>query len=201
MRRRGPSIGRRGRSSSLDPGMFRIRGWGGRRLRTPEPYRLSRPLPRGWVGSRRGGASLHAVPPERLSARRSRCPRGAGRRGAAGGAPGGGRRADRGLRACGAHARGADGGVSGDPHLYRRAEAGAVAAGSGRRDRLPHDGDVRGLRLCPQGAARGLLGQRDDLLEARPGGPRADRPGRTDHGHRGGAVGVPACDPEPGAGA
>ena len=57
-------------------------------------------------------------------------------------------------------------GVSRHQDLHRRAEAGPAAARPGRRHRLPHDGDVRGLRLQRARAEGGLLDQRDDVLEA-----------------------------------
>ena len=62
--------------------------------------------------------------------------------------------------------------ISRHQDLHRRAEAGAAAARPGRRHRLPHHGNVRGLRLQRAGAEGGLLGQRDDVLEA---GRRAAR--------------------------
>ena len=57
-------------------------------------------------------------------------------------------------------------GVSRHQDLHRRAEAGPAAARAGRRHRLPHHGDVQRLRLRRTRAAGGLLGQRDDVLEA-----------------------------------
>ena len=46
-------------------------------------------------------------------------------------------------------------------------KSGPLHARPGRRRRLPHDGDVRGVRLQRARAERGLLGQRDVVLEAR----------------------------------
>ena len=46
-------------------------------------------------------------------------------------------------------------------------KSGPLVLGPGRRHRLPHDGDVRGVRLQRARAERGLLGQRDVVLEAR----------------------------------
>ena len=58
-----------------------------------------------------------------------------------------GRCPDRRLRSGWPDARRAAGGVSRYQDLHRRAEAGPAAARAGRRHRLPHDGDVPGLRL------------------------------------------------------
>ena len=77
-----------------------------------------------------------------------------------------GRCPDRRLRAGRPDAGGAAGGLSRHQDPHRRAEAGPAAARPGRRHRLPHHGDVRGLRLQRARAEGGLLGQRDVVLEA-----------------------------------
>jgi hypothetical protein len=112
-----------------------------------------------------------------------------------------GRRADRRLRARGPDAGGAAGRVPRHPHLHRRTEGRPVAAGPGRRHRLPHDGDVRGLRVQRAGAEGSVLDQRGDVLEARRAAARGHRPAWPRAGHRGRAVGVPARGAEPGPGA
>ena len=69
----------------------------------------------------------------------------------------------------------------------------------GRRRRLPHRGDVRGLRARGSTRVRGVLGQRGLLLAAGPGRPEPDQAHGAHPGHRGRPVGVPARDRQPGA--
>ena len=115
--------------------------------------------------------------------------------------PGRGRCSHRRLRPGRPDARGAASRLSRHQDLHRRAEAGPAAARPGRRRRLPHHGDVRGLWLQRARAEGGLLGQRDDVLEAgrhAAGEHRSQRPGA---GRRGRAVGISARHSQPGAGA
>ena len=65
----------------------------------------------------------------------------------------------------GPDAGGAAGGLSRHQDLHRRAEGRPPAARAGRRHRLPHHGDVRGLRLQRARAEGSVLDQRDDVLE------------------------------------
>ena len=76
-----------------------------------------------------------------------------------------------------------------------------AARRSGRpTGRVPHRGDVRGVRTGRASCVeRGLLGQRGLLLAAGPRGPDQDQAHRPRRGHRGGTVGVPARDRQPGA--
>ena len=85
-----------------------------------------------------------------------------------------------------------------DPDGDRRPAGRSARGGPGRRRRLPHRGDVRGLRARRPAGRRGLLGQRGRLLAARPRGPLPDHPHRTHPGRRGRPVGVPARDRQPG---
>ena len=79
--------------------------------------------------------------------------------------PGGGRCPHRRLRARRSDPGGPTVRLSRHQDLHRRTEVGSSAARPGRRHRLPHHGDVRGLwfqRACAEGS---LLDQRDDILE------------------------------------
>ena len=78
-------------------------------------------------------------------------------------------------------------------------KSGPLVPRPGRRRRLPHDGDVRGVRFQRARTERGLLGQRNVFLEARRQRAGEARPQRQDPGCRRRLVRVPACDPEPGA--
>ena len=77
----------------------------------------------------------------------------------------------------------------------------ARAAGgrSGRRRRLSHGRNVRGLRSEREAHSRGLLGERDCLLASVESRSLADRAYRSRPGRRGRAVGVPARHRQPGS--
>ena len=84
----------------------------------------------------------------------------------------------------------------------RRAEAGPLLLGQADGDRLPDDGDVRGVRLRrargrrkPIGSTRRRFWKPDDKERGR------HRPQQPHPGRRGRPLGIPARDPEPGAGA
>jgi phenol 2-monooxygenase (NADPH) len=77
--------------------------------------------------------------------------------------------ADRRLWAGGADAGCTAGRLSRNFYPHRRTKAGAYRKGTGGRHLLPLDGNVQRLRLRRKGDEAGLLGQRDHLLEARPG--------------------------------
>jgi hypothetical protein len=61
---------------------------------------------------------------------------------------------------------------------------GPLAVGQARRSRMPHGGDVRGVRSRRSSGERGLLGQRGLLLAAGSGGPDQDQARRAHPGHR-----------------
>ena len=86
-------------------------------------------------------------------------------------------------------------------HAPRRAPRRSAAGRPGRRRRLPHGGDVRGVRPEPEAGARGLLGQRDRVLAPVAAGPLAHRAHRARAGRRGRPVGVAARHRQPGAAA
>ena len=85
--------------------------------------------------------------------------------------------------------------------LYRRTEAGPVAARPGGRRRLPHRGDVRSLFVFVASRRKPAGCRVDDVLEARPHADRQHHSQRMGTGHRRRTVGISACRPEPGAGA
>ncbi len=111
----------------------------------------------------------------------------------------GGRRPDRRLRAGRSGPGRAAGRVSRHPDRGHRPQGRPARGGAGRRRRLSHRRDVRGVRPGRSPGRRGVLGQRGLLLAARPGGPDQDQACRPGPGHRGGPVGVPARDRQPGA--
>ena len=94
------------------------------------------------------------------------------RRGAAGRPARGGRRPDRRLRAGRPGPGRAARRVPRDQDGGRRPPGRPARGRPGRRRRLPHRGDVRGVRAGRPAGRRGLLGQRGRLLAARPRGPR-----------------------------
>ena len=87
--------------------------------------------------------------------------------------PGGGRRPDRRLRP----GRSGPGGAAGDlprhPDRGHRPQGRSARGRPGRRCRVPHRRDVRGVRPGRSADPRGLLGQRGRLLAAGPGRPDA----------------------------
>ena len=84
----------------------------------------------------------------------------------------GGRRPDRRLRAGRPGPRRAARRLPRDHDRGHRPPGRPARGGPGRRRRLPHGGDVRGVRAGRPAGRRGLLGQRGRLLAAGPGGPR-----------------------------
>ena len=76
---------------------------------------------------------------------------------------------------------GAIGARAADPHAGRGPASRPDGKGPGRRHQRALDGDVPGLRFCPQGDARVGVDQRDHVLGARrtgAAGPRGARAGR-----------------------
>ncbi len=81
----------------------------------------------------------------------------------------------------------------------RRSEAGAAHARTSGRRRLPHDGNVQAFGFASASLREAYWVNESDVLEAGRFQPRRNHAQRTHTGRRGRAVGIPACNLEPGA--
>ena len=148
------------------------------------PSRASGPGGRRWTASRssRWPSSPDAVLSQRLPDRR---PAGGGRasvgRRAPAGPPRRGRRADRRVRSGRSRAGRADGELPAHPDRGDRPPGRSARGRPGRRCRLPHRRDVRGVRAGRSSRARGLLvneaasGGRTPTTRRRSSAPRGSR--------------------------